>query len=490
MLEEEKLVNKENVDLEAKLEKEENAIGIEIRGLERVLPEDRKHTTMIDNLTMWFSADFSIAPLANGSIGLTYFALSLSESITVVVITNFVVLSVVSYFATFGPRLGLRQFIVSRYSFGWYPNKIMGILSSITSLGWSCVNVISAGLLLTSASDDRLPAWASILILAVLTSVIGIFGYKWVHRYERFAWFPLLIAFSILLGLAAPDIANVPDNNADYPTRIGNVLSYTATVISMVGWCTAACDFNVNMPEDSNMYLVWLYTFVGTFVPTVFLMISGLLIVTTAQNVPAYAAALGVTGNVPALMQTIYTAKLGGFGRFLTILVALSVVQVNIANDYSLGLSLQVGGPAFFQKVPRWFWTLFGSVLYIVVACFGANSYVSTLSNFLPLVGYWVTIYVTIVFIEDVWFRRGKYDATAWNNINRLPHGYAAGVAFCIGIVGAGLGMNQAWAEGPLSKAVGPVGADIGTELGVGFSALSYLLLRPLEAKFTGRFKA
>ena len=62
--------------------------------------------------------------------------------------------------------------------------------------------------------------------------------------------------------------------------------------------------------------------------------------------------------------------------------------------------------------------------------------------NLMPLIGYWVIIWFTIVVEQDVLFNRGKvYDWTDWNNWLKLPVGVAASTAFLIGWVGAIVGM-------------------------------------------------
>ena len=44
--------------------------------------------------------------------------------------------------------------------------------------------------------------WVGILVIAILTTVVSIYGYRYVHRYERWAWIPMAIIFAILLVVA------------------------------------------------------------------------------------------------------------------------------------------------------------------------------------------------------------------------------------------------------------------------------------------------
>ena len=180
---------------------------------------------------------------------------------------------------------------------------------------------------------------------------------------------------------------------------------------------------------------------------------------------------------------------LGGFGTFLLLLLALSVIANNIPNDYSLGLSMQVLGKAF-QHVHRAVWTLVGAVIYVILALLLAGNFDSTLSSFLLLVAYWLGPWSIILILEHFVFRHGRYNLEDWNTPGRLPVGWAAIIAMAIGLFGAFLGADQVIvignqfipAVGPIASLINrPNGMDIGFELGVVLAAISYLILRRVE---------
>lgn len=141
-------------------------------------------------------------------------------------------------------------------------------------------------------------------------------------------------------------------------------------------------------------------------------------------------------------------AAVGNAKYFFVFLLAWSLISNNVFNLYSIGLSAQLFGD-WAIKVPRIFWTLCASILITILSVVGRNSFSAVLLNLLALIGYWSMIYFAIFTIEFVFIRR-KFglDLTAWNDPKRLPPGYAAGLAFCFGIMGAVLGMNQTWYQG------------------------------------------
>jgi purine-cytosine permease-like protein len=61
------------------------------------------------------------------------------------------------------------------------------------------VNII-VGAQLLHAVNGRLPGYGGILILAIATFLVTLFGYKIVHAYEFYSWIPSFIVFLIILG--------------------------------------------------------------------------------------------------------------------------------------------------------------------------------------------------------------------------------------------------------------------------------------------------
>lgn len=76
----------------------------------------------------------------------------------------------------------------------------------------------------------------------------------------------------------------------------------------------------------------------------------------------------------------------------------------------------------------------------------GSSSYTTALSNFLGLVGYWSSIFVSIVLIEHFIIRKrdfSSYRPADFDSPRRLPPGLAAFFACGVGAAGAVLGMDQ-----------------------------------------------
>ncbi len=454
--------------------------GIETHGIERVSPATRAHVRIRDNFTMWLAANLVISTVGLGALAIPIFGLGFWDSVAVIIIFNALGTLPVAFFSTLGPKLGLRQMTISRFSFGWVGGIIMALFNSAACIGWSVVNVIIGGQLVAALSGGRVPSWAGILILAGLTTLVSIFGYRYVHRYERFAWIPMAVMFAIMLIVAAPHFSIVA-TPAFGAAEIAGLLSFGGAVYGFAtGWSSYAADYNVNQPEDTPSSRVFWLTLLGIFIPCVLLETLGMAFTTFGPWATKFSN--GLVGDLLAAV----VSPLGGFGTLILVLLALSVVANNIPNDYSLGLSVQVFGRPF-QRVKRYVWTLIGAVIYVLIALPAAANFAHTLTDFLLIIAYWLGPWAIILVLEHFVFRRGRYNVDDWNTPSRLPIGWAAIASMVIGLVGVLLGADQIYYVGPIAKLVGPFGMDIGFELGLVFAAISYLILRRVELNSSRR---
>ncbi|KAJ7878186.1 hypothetical protein B0H13DRAFT_1892812 [Mycena leptocephala] len=220
-----------------------------------------------------------------------------------------------------------------------------------------------------------------------------------------------------------------------------------------------------------------------------------------APSNDAWAAAYAAD-ELGGLLGAVLVPAVGNFGKFCMVLLVLSVVANNIINVYSMGLSISVIG-VWLAKVPRLIWPIVITAIYIPIAIAGANSFSSSLEDFMNVLGYWLSIFVVVVLLEHFVFRKGdwaQYNAAeTWNRQDKTPVGIAALVAFLFGALGTAMGMAQIWEMtnsdvqyiGKIGALVGgsanPFGGDIGFELSGAFAGIVYLPARYLELKYIGR---
>lgn len=387
-----------------------------------------------------------------------------------------------------GPGTGLRQVSICRYSFGWWPSKIIAALNVIEQLGWSSLGCITGGLALSAVSDGKVSLVLGVVIIAVTGLCFSAVGLRAVLTYEKYAWAIFFVIFMIIYGETASQADIKTPSELTGATLNGTVLTLLAVIYgSSASWSSIVSDYYVQYPVNTSKTKVFLLTTFGISIPTCIGMIAGCCVAsalgTNAQWDDAW------NDSVGELIKTILYPL--GFAKFLLVLLVLSGVGMNCIAIYSAALSIQQFARPL-SVVPRIFWTLlvFAGILLIGIA--GRNHLLSVLNNFLSLLGYWNTAFFVIVFTEHYLFRGGArgyqgYDLEAWNTPSKMPIGIAGLTAFALGIVGCVLGMVETWYTGPIAKMIGDGGGDIGNQLAFLFTLISYIPIRYLELKYVGR---
>lgn len=467
------------------------SMGVEARGIERVPDDERESKHALNNLFMWFSVNTVLTTLPIGVLAQEFFTLSLPHAIAVIFCFCALGAACSSFIATLGPLTGMRTMVISRYSSGMIGCSIFSFFNVLTQMGFSCTCVILGGQTLASINPGTLPLTVGIIIISILTLVICFFGYNFLHHYERWAWILLTIIFICLyaLGGAAGYDINAQKELEDKGRDLtADILSFGGIVFgSTIGWGPVCADYNCKLPAKTSSLYVFTLTFFGLLIPISFAEILGATLM-TIQN-PAYVSAFEDGGTGGLLAQVL--ARWHGFGKFILVLLALSVVANNVPNTYSAALSVQAFH-RWLAYVPRAVWTVVVTVAYTIAAVAGREHFATILSNLLSILSYWCAFFFVILFLEHFLFRRpggmlGGYDLDAYNDPKKLPIGIAAIVAGTAGVVGAVLGMDQTYYNSVISRKLGPYGADIGFELAAAFCLVVYPPLRYLEIKHFGR---
>src|SRR5207247_4245921 len=260
------------------------------------------------------------------------FGLGFWDGFAAIIIFNALGVLPVAFFSTLGPKLGLRSMTISRFSFGWVGGIIMALFNVAACIGWSAVNVIVGAQLVVALSGGAIPLWAGIIAIAILTTLVSIYGYRYVHRYERYAWIPMAIMFAIIVVIATPHFSAIATKNTGL-AEVAAFITFGGAIYGFAtGWSSYAADYNVNQPEETPSSRVFWLTFLGVFIPCVLLETLGMAFTTYSPWAKTFAN--GLVGDLLAAI----VKPLGGFGTLILVLLALSVIANNIPNDYSLGL--------------------------------------------------------------------------------------------------------------------------------------------------------
>lgn len=465
------------------------AYQFEARGIHRVDAEERndlKKLGFTQISLLWFSINLAANNITLGMLGPAVFSLSFLDASLCAVLGMLVGCLPVAYIATFGPLSGLRSMVIARFCMGWWPAKIVVLLNIIVLLGYSLIDSVVAGQILSAISPGgNLSLVVGIIIVAVITLVITTFGYHLVHYYLRYAWLPQLVVFSILAGVAGRKFDLSTPSAGDARTIAGNRLSFFSLCLAAaITYAGGAADVLVYYPQETPRWKAFASTLVGLVLSFAYAFVVGIGLASGITTNETFSAAYSTSQG--ALIVEGFR-DLGGFGSFCSVIIALGLIANLILPTYASGVDFQVLG-RFAVLVPRVIWNTIGVVIYTVCALAGRDHLAEIFTNFLALMGYWVVIWIAIMLEEQYIFRRRTgFDWSAWNNQAQLPLGLAALVAFLVGWAGAILSMAQVWYIGPIARTVGDYGADMGNYVAFTWTLLVFPPLRWLELKRFGR---
>lgn len=391
-----------------------------------------------------------------------------------------------SYFCTFGPKLGMRQLVQSRYSFGYIGACIVALLAGATVLGYCILNCILGGDALRAVSPGHnLSGTVGIVIIAVLSTAVSFCGIRVLHLVEMWIWFPVLICFCVLTGLAGSG-SNGLHVEANPPATTSQAVLGMGCVIAgfQLTWAGIASDVSLYLVPETNSWMLFCFTYLGFSLSTAPIMMLGAAFAASARDIPAWQGAIDESHSPGPLFDLVLAGHVGGFGKFLTVLLALSAMGNIMTSVYSFGIAFQTIFP-FLAIFPRFLVPLVALAIFLPLAIVGQNHFYDTLSSFVAVIGYWCALYLGVVFADHTLFKRldfGAYDRTIWNRFHQLPYGFA-GVGSAVLSLGLLIPLiDQSWFTGPLAQRSG----DLGFEVGMVLSFVLYCFLRPLELRVLG----
>lgn len=364
--------------------------NIEARGIQRVPPEDRHDLSrhgVTQILLIWISINLEAVVIALGFLGPVVYYLPFLDSCLLAVFGSILGAAPAAYIATFGPRSGNRTMILTRFITGWYPSKLIVVLTLIILMGYILIDAVLGGQILSAVADGNLSVIVGIVIVCVITWLVSTFGYTLFHQYERYAWLPQLIVISILVGVAGPkfDLYGNPSAGLSRNVIAGNRLSFFSLCLaSQITYAEVAADFFVYYPVHTSRTKVFISTLAGLTLSSTFAFVVGVGLGSGTFTNPEWAAAYEVSQG--ALLVEAFK-PLGSFGSFCSVVLALSLVGNMVPPSYASGIDFQALGRVW-ERIPRLFWNSIALVIPMICAIAGRAHLAEIFTNFLALMGY------------------------------------------------------------------------------------------------------
>ena len=383
-------------------------LGVETTGIE-IIEESARTASPRDLFWPWFAANVSVFGISYAAFVLG-FGISFWQSVLVTVVGVVVSFVLCGVIAIAGKRGSAPTMILSRAPFGVLGQKVPGVISWLTSIGWETFLAILA-VLATGTVFERL-GWSSgtttrviaTVVIAALIVSASVAGYHVIMRMQSvLTW---LTGIVTLLYIAMT-VSHV-DWSAVSAIPGGSLQSVIGALVLVMtgfglGWINIAADWSRYQRRDASTgAIVGWNTFGGAVAPVV-LVVYGLLLAGSDQKLLDGIGADPI-GTLASILPTWVLVP------FL-LAVILSLVSGAVLGIYSSGLTLLSLG----VRIPRPAAALVDGVLLTagtIWVVFFAQSFVGPFTSFLITLGVPLAAWAGVM-IADIALRRRDYDDDA-----------------------------------------------------------------------------
>jgi len=427
------------------------------------IPAAARHGKPWHQLVFWFGANVNVFNVVLGgvlvSIGLTFW-----WAVAAIVTGTLIGALLIALHATQGPRLGVPQSIQSRGQFGFYGAAFMFPAVLVLNVGFIAAELVIQAQAMTGVTAALpMPGW--IIILAVPSAVIGIFGYRWIHRVMQATAVVVGVSLVIMIVQGLGHGA-LPASQATLarPSAGLFIAGVALLVIDLLSFGPFVSDYTRYLPAQTDGRRLFWAIYAGNVLATAGTCVIGAFL----------------TALLPALGTVSAVGKISG--KWALVVMALSLVNANTFNAYTGSFQVIAFGSMWRRfraesvlvRVIPFLCVLAAGT---VIACYGYQQFVTNLSNFLDdlllLFIPWSAVNLADYFLV----RHGEYDVAsfftpggiygrfAWRGLLAYLAGLAVEVPFT----------SQPDYTGPLVKPLG--GADISWLVGWITAAALYLYL-------------
>ncbi|GAA4284264.1 cytosine permease [Brevibacterium daeguense] len=466
----------------------DNAPLIEMTGIEIV--EDSQRTARPSDLFWpWFAANVSVFGMSYGPWVLG-FGISFWQATIVAVIGIVVSFFLCGLIAIAGKRGSAPTMILSRAAFGVHGQKVPGIVSWLTSIGWETFLAITA--VLATATVFQTLGWADGTWVRVIAAIVvagiivtaSVLGYHTIMKLQSvLTWVTGIITILyIILVIPHIDFAAVMSlPNGSVQQMIG-ALVMVMTGFGL-GWINIAADWSRYQKRSASDGSIVLWNTIGGSAAPVILVTVGLL--------------LG--GSDPALLEAVAADPVGTLAVLLPtwalipfwITALLALVSGAVLGIYSSGLTLLSLGISIPRPLAA---GIDGIILTIgtIWVVFFAQDFLGPFQSFLITLGVPLAAWAGIL-IADILTRREDYHEPSLFNPDGVYRAFdwTSLITMAVAsVLGWGLVINQfaeeaAWNnwQGYLLPAVGGrdgtwAYANLGVLLALVLSFVATLILR------------
>lgn len=385
------------------------ALSIERTGIE-IVPESDRTAKPRDLFWPWFAANVSVFGMSYGSFVLG-FGISFWQATIVSIIGIVVSFLLCGLIAIAGKRGSAPTMVLSRAAFGVHGQKVPGIVSWLTSIGWetflAIMAVLATATVITQLGGDgesiALRIIATVIVAALIVAA-SVLGYHTIMKLQSLlTWITGAVTILyIILAIPHIDLAAV----ASLPSgSMGQVIGALVMVMTGfgLGWINIAADWSRYQKRTASDGAIVAWNTIGGAAAPVILVIFGLLL----------------AGSDPALAAEISFDPIGALAKLLPVWVlvpflltaVLALVSGAVLGIYSSGLTLISLGIRIARPAAA---GIDGLILTLgtIWVVFVSDDFLGPFQSFLITLGVPLAAWAGIL-IADILRRRKDYDENA-----------------------------------------------------------------------------
>ncbi|GAA0429350.1 cytosine permease [Lentibacillus halophilus] len=342
----------------------------------------------------WFAASTVSTTLVTGAlaiiVGLNFWWGSLA-----LILGNGVGAGIMAAHSAQGPKTGTPQMIQSRVQFGYFGVILPMVIAFIMYLGYGSVNTVLVGQGINETLGINLNL---VIIFSIIPMVLlAIYGQGIIERSMKLYTIFFAAVFIVLSILVISQLSMKLLNEGSF--SFAQFLLVVSTGITwQLTYGPYVSDHSRYMHPD-NAKKTFLYTYLGSYISSTWLMILGAAIATMTIN-----------GEVMSQIKDLGF----GIGPIIAFLLSLGLIVVNSLNIYGAGIiALSIVSNFVNFKTTIRLRTITSSViglLVVMTSLFGANNFMANFQVYLGFILFFIIPWSVITLTDFYILKNTNYD--------------------------------------------------------------------------------
>lgn len=376
--------------------------GIELHSIDWV-PNTERHGHVRHLGAIWFVGNINLTAMATGVAALSVGA-GLMWTVIATVIGSLFGTFFMAFHSAQGPQLGLPQLVQSRPQFGYLgAAATVWIFALVNYVAYNTSDAILSGDAMHTLF--RLNSSVGYFIAAAVAAMIALYGYRWIHRVNRWLTWPLILLMVLLTVAALTDRA-LPAHSFSFGTFKAAPFMTVFVIVGgfQLGWAPYVSDYSRYLPSTVGVRATFWWTYLPSGVSAIWVFVLGAVM----------AAAGGANATPVEAFRGSADRLIGGFGWIAVFALLVGLLSVMAINQYGGMMSMISIRDSIRPVSPTRRIRVMGiGVMFVLVwgvAQFvGVSRFNSFYGNVLIFLAYVFTPWTAINLVDYFFVRRGVY---------------------------------------------------------------------------------